>query len=420
MQGPARNESLRHLSIICRHNVRRVLLDRGTALWLLALPLALIGILGMGLQGLMSAEFTPASPFRVAVAETPSGAHQVLMEPLQGLPQYVEVVAADTAEDARAMVTRRDVDAALTVSLTPASSPTVTIIGPPGSVVTEMLREIVESVLRQAEGGGAGSTPANPTSPVDAARSVGDGVADRAAGRVAVNQAPTPADSGQGAPDNPVTDGRSQAAGLPDWLQTDAFTYYAVGIMAMFVMFAAHAVSSAAVRDRATDAYDRLRALGVKPAVYMVGGSLASIIVSFLFLSAMAVISSLLFGVQWGNVLSWAVLTLTGATAAAGLSLVVMALIPKAEHVDGAGAAVFNLLAFLGGSMTPLHVLPEWFHTSLGWLPNRAVLTGYLKASEGAGLAAVAGELQTLGVATVLLFALGWAVWTLRTKEEAR
>ena len=71
MQGPARNESLRHLSIICRHNVRRVLLDRGTALWLLALPLALIGILGMGLQGLMSAEFTPASPFRVAVAETP-------------------------------------------------------------------------------------------------------------------------------------------------------------------------------------------------------------------------------------------------------------------------------------------------------------------------------------------------------------
>lgn len=216
-----------------------------------------------------------------------------------------------------------------------------------------------------------------------------------------------------------VKTGGTSTRGLPPWLQTDAFTYYAVGITAMFVLFAAHAVSVTAVRDRATDAYARLRALGVKPAVYMVGGSVASIVVSFLFLSVMAGISSLLFGVVWGNVLSWIVLTLTGATAAAGLSLVVMALIPKPDHIDGAGSAIFNVLAFLGGSMTPLHVLPDWFRTSLGWLPNRAVLAGYLKASRGADLAAISGELMTLVVATVILFTFGWAVWTMRAKGEA-
>src|SRR5690606_41275638 len=50
--------------------------------------------------------------------------------------------------------------------------------------------------------------------------------------------------------------------GVPAWLQTDAFTYYAVGITSMFIMFAAHAVSVTAVRDRATRVYGRLRALG--------------------------------------------------------------------------------------------------------------------------------------------------------------
>src|SRR5690606_8099584 len=131
--------------------------------------------------------------------------------------------------------------------------------------------------------------------------------------------------------------------GVPAWLQTDAFTYYAVGITAMFVMFAAHAVSVTAVRDRATDVYARLRALGVTPAAYMLGGSAASIVVSVLFASVMAVVSRLLFGVTWGHALSWLALTLTGATAAAGLSLAVMALFPKPEHVDGAGGAIFNI-----------------------------------------------------------------------------
>ena len=105
----------------------------------------------------------------------------------------------------------------------------------------------------------------------------------------------------------------------------------------------------------------------------------------------------------------WPALTLTGATAAAGLSLAVMALFPKPEHVDGAGGAIFNILAFLGGLMTPLHVLPEWFRTSLAWLPNRAVLAGYLKASRGAEPAAVSGELTTLAAAAA--GCLPWGGW---------
>lgn len=381
-------ESVRQMAIICGNQVRRVLVDRGTAILLLVLPLALMGVLGIGLQSLMSTDFAPPAPYRIVIAETEAGAHEALAEPLRGMSRYFEVVTTATSEQARQMVVQREADAAVLVNDVgtdvPASdvdAPTVTLIAAPGSVVSEMLTSILDGVLLQVQAGRAEAVHAVHT-------------------EVQVDEA--------------------SEDGLPTWLQTNSFTYYAVGVTALFVMFAAHAVSVSVARERGTDSYARLRALGVQPTVYMVGGSLAGIVVSFLFLSAMAVISSLLFGVEWGNVVSWVVLTLAGATAAAGLSLVMMALIPKPEHLEGAGSAMFNVLAFLGGSMTPLHVLPEWFRTSLGWLPNRAVLTGYLKASRGADLAAISGELTTLGIATVVLFTLGWAAWTMRAKGEAR
>ena len=53
------SESVRQMAIICGNQVRRVLVDRGTAIWLLVLPLALMGVLGIGLQSLMSTNFAP-------------------------------------------------------------------------------------------------------------------------------------------------------------------------------------------------------------------------------------------------------------------------------------------------------------------------------------------------------------------------
>lgn len=462
MAAGMRNQSLRHLLTICGYRVRRVLADRGSLFWLLVLPLALVGILGMGLQGLMSSDFIPARPFRVVLVETGAGVPAWLAEPLGSMPNHLAVVTAGSAEEARAMVARREADAAVLVGedgtgqgtgysggqgtdqstnqstgqstgqgtgqstgqrtdqstgqstgqgtghdtgQSPGQGighdvgqgsgvPAVTLVAPPGAVVTEMLTAVLNRLLVEAGAGGAdpADRPSAPAMP----------------GEERNLSQPASADAGA-----------SSANGLPTWLQTDAYTYYAIAVMAMFVMFAAHAVGAGAARERTNDAYARLRALGVQPVTYMLSGSVASVLVSCLFLSVMAVISRALFGVQWGNVLTWGVLTLAGAAAAAGLSLVVLALIPKPEQVDGAGSAIFNVLAFLGGSMMPLHVLPEWFRTSLAWLPSRAVLTGYLKAAQGAAPAAVSGELRTLLLAAVVLFAAGWAIWTMRAKEEA-
>lgn len=368
--------ALRHLWIICANQVRRVLVDRGTPIWLLGLPLALIGVLGMSLQPLMSSDFQPQEPYQVVLVEGDFSYYRGLVGVLHSMDQYVAVTTVSDADAARDLVLHRKVDAAVIPD--PTASAAVTVVAAPGSIISEILGSVVERVM------------------LDDVDHRGEGVA---IARTEVQ-------------------GVSSGKDLPPWLETDAFTYYAVGMTAMFIMFAAHAVSVTAVTDRATDAYARLRSLGVKPTVYMFGGSVASIVVSVLYVTLMAAVSSLLFGVNWGSVLPWTVLTLLGATAAAGLSLVVMALVPKPEHIDGAGGAIFNVLAFLGGSMSPLMVLPEWFRTSFGWLPNRAMLNGYLKASLGADLPDLTGELTTLFVAALVLFTLGWSIWTIRARRE--
>lgn len=376
---------LRQLALICMTQLRRLLSDPGTAIWLVGLPVALIGVLGMSLQALMESSFTPPRPYVVAVSQTGFGqASGEAYETVMGVfASYPDIVTAQTVADpatAQHMVLRREVDAAVVVSQG-ADGPW-TYYAAPGAVVAGVLDEILPSVRIQ--------------------------LGERDAGHIDVVYTEVP-----------LNEGVAHTGRLPSWLLANSYTYYAVGIAAMFVMFAAHSVMVSSAQDRASDAYARIRALGVTPAVFMLAGSVASVLVGILFLTLMATVSRVLFGVDWGNLQSWSVITVLAAVSSGGLAFALMAIVRGAEQVEGAGSAIFNVLAFLSGSMTPLHVLPEWFRTSLEWLPTRAVLAGYLKASQGADLAALAGEITTLLVGAAVLFGLGAAVWMLRTRREA-
>ena len=370
---------MRHVATICFHQVRRIVFDTGTVAWLIGVPLALIGVLGSSLQFFMSSGFVPVEPYRIVIAEDGGDVAAAVAQSLHDMSQYFGVVTAETRDAARAMVARREADAAIVFSAT--NAPTLSVISAPDAIVTEMLMPIVREVSLHVQAGRAKTVSAVYTD--------------------------------VGVPE-------TSPGGLPDWLQTDAFSYYTAGVMAMFVMFAAHSVGSNAARERATDAYARIRAFGVKPAEYMVGSAAAGIIVSMLFIAVLALVANVLFDASWGGVVPWSVLTVFAAVAAAGLSLVITALFPRPDQTAGIGTTVYNFMAFLGGSMVPLHTLPVWVRDSLEWLPTRAVLSGYLKVSQGADLSSISSELTTLGAAGVACFALGWIAWNRPEKGEAR
>lgn len=372
--------SLGYVAILSITQLRRIVTDRGSVIWLFIFPFALAGVLGLSLQGLMSPQWVPNSPYTVAVVGGESPAYHGIVAALSGVKEYVHVVAADGEDEARRMVLHEETDGAL---LIPAGFPgePLQFIGAPHRVSSEVLTEIIQSMVLRVGAQHLGSVSVEQT---EVARTE---VADR-------------------------------SDGLPSWLQGDAYQYYSIALTAMFALFAAHSAMVMSARDRQTDAYARLRTLGVRPATFFVSGAVAAWIMGFGFITVISVATRWVYGVDWGDLGGWFILTAVGSSTVAAVSFALTALIPSAEHVEDAGSTLFMIMAFLGGSMTPLQVLPKWLVTAFDWLPNRALLRGYLKLADGGDLAALSGDVGQLLLTTAVLVGLGTVVWTLRTRGE--
>lgn len=427
-------------------HLRRVLLRRSSApgplsavlslLAIVALPLALVGILGVGLQGLMGADFTLSRPYEVVlVAESPEGVPgssqritadsspgattdlspgattdsspgatagstpgiAAVRDALAARPRFFNIQWVPDPATARDRVARRQADAAVVVpDAFPAAA--ARVIAVPGS--------IVEGIVGEAVGGAAVALERMLTSEVSVLRTPASEVVSAAS-----QPAPVPAAA---ATDSVQAEPQEHAA---SWLFSDSFTYYAVGITVMFAMYAAHAVVVNSARDRSSDVYARLQSVGVSSASHMTAGAVAGILVTTIFIAAMTGATTLLFGANWGHLGPWALLTATGAAAVAGMSLAVMAFVSGPNLVDPVGTTLFNVLGFLGGSMTPLSVLPNWFETSFRRLPNRIMLDGYLKLAQGAGMEDILSDVVRLAITAGALMAVGGLVFAWRARK---
>lgn len=144
---------MRHVATICFHQVRRIVFDTGTVAWLIGVPLALIGVLGSSLQFFMSSGFVPVEPYRIVIAEDGGDVAAAVAQSLHDMSQYFGVVTAETRDAARAMVARREADAAIVFSAT--NAPTLSVISAPDAIVTEMLMPIVREVSLHVQAGRA-------------------------------------------------------------------------------------------------------------------------------------------------------------------------------------------------------------------------------------------------------------------------
>src|SRR5690606_15131309 len=112
------------------------------------------------------------------------------------------------------------------------------------------------------------------------------------------------------------------------WSGAGSFAYYAVGITIMFMMYTVHAAMMHGARDRSTGAYARIRSLGVSRSAYLAAGYLSSVATGVVFAAVMAVLTRLLFGVDWGDPLAWAAVTIAAAAGVAAISFLISAALP--------------------------------------------------------------------------------------------
>lgn len=365
--------SWRVIGVIAVHQLRRVALD-GAIVWLIALPLLIMYVLGVTLQPLFVSGFVPEEPFPIVVAADKSAATADIVGTLEAMPEYFVVELATNEEAARRFVLERKSDAAVIV---PPAFPEqrLSVVAAPGDIAGDIVADVLEAVAW------------------------GD---ETASGNTA-NSAMS----------------RDETKSMP-WLQVGAFEYFSVGITVMFTMFAAHSSMVYFVGDRVTDVYARTRTLGVSRGTYLAAGFASAVLIGIVFIAVMSGMTTVLFGIKWGAIDGWLTLTISGAAGLSAISFFLMAILPPdPKSVENAGSVVYVMLAFLGGSTVPLAALPEWFRNSLAWLPNRTLLDGYLELAAGGALSDVAQHVRTNALAAVVLFVLAWSVVSVRTKGEA-
>ncbi|MBE3590391.1 MAG: ABC transporter permease [Firmicutes bacterium] len=360
---------MRIVRTVAGNQLLRLVTDRQALFLLLAVPLALNFILGVSLQRAFSPDFKPDRPYRVALAAAQNNAAAPhFREVLRSAQEYGLITVREAVDEAQArrLVTERRTEAAVVLPPEFPARPAL-VIAEPGTVASA----VVEQVVRTAAAA----------------------VVEPEAAAVPVRLDVVAVKPHRGATRQP-----------------GATEYYAPGMSVLMIYFAARYGTLSYLRDRATGVYLRVRASGVSRASYLLGKLAGNLVVTFLFMVAMTVATRLLFGVHWGDVRGWTLLTVAASLAAAGLNATLMALIRTPEVMDGVSAGLFQVLGFLGGSMLPLYIFPDVLARISHVVPNRWMLDGYLTLLGGGGPSDVAGDASKLAVAGFCLFALGWII----------
>lgn len=382
------------LLAIAAKDMRLIVRDRGALLVMLAMPFALIFILGSALGGIGQGDSLDT---KVAIVNEDAGeTGERFVDALtsaEEIEAVFDITVRDDIDDVRADVERGDLTAALIV---PADLSEKVMAGEPAALEvlqdpgSEMAAGIWVGVVR------AGAAKASVE--IIAARTL--------SAMPGAAQGPPEA----GIPLDAVTV-RDAEAEVEEAISM--ISYYSAGMTAMFLLFGGMFGAFSFVKERREQTLARMLSAPVgKPAI--IGGKAAGV---FLVAVGQFVIllfgTSLVFGVEWGGDLAGTLLVgLAEAFAAAGLAMMLAALGKTERAIGGVGPAAIMFFSATGGSMIPSEQLPSWLLPVQVVSPIYWSLNGFLDLMRGASLVEVLPGVAVVLALGVVFVAFG--IWGLR------
>lgn len=392
---------MKTLLTIARKDFTVLMRDKAAVLVLIAMPLALIFILGSALGNLESGDFSIKTAI-VNLDEGEVGEHFVEglteSEDLEGL---FSITVSDDAGKVRDDVEQGDLVAALVI---PADTSAKVSAGQP--VTLEVLQDPGSPMAAGVWVGVVKAAVSYASADLVLGRAIGQGLGGDPA---SAGQPPAGSASPGGLELGAVTVRDVEAKTTK---QISMMSYYSAGMTAMFLLFGSMFGAFAFVKERREQTLSRML---VSPAnkLQIVGGKgLGILFIGLAQLVVLVVGTMLLFRVDWGTDIA-AILLLGAAevVAATGLAMTLAAL-GKSERAIGAiGPAMIMLFAATGGSMIPAEALPSWLKPLQVISPSYWALGGFLETMQGATVTDVAWRAGIVVLIAVVLYAFG--VWRL-------
>ncbi|MDY0339724.1 MAG: ABC transporter permease [Coriobacteriia bacterium] len=379
-------------------DLRITVRDRGALLVMLAMPLALIFILGSALGNVGEGDSLDAE---VAIVNDDAG--EIGDRFVEGLTSAEEIDAVfnvhirEDSDAVRTEVERGDLTAAL--------------------VIPADLTEKVESGEPVAL-----EVPQDPGSEISAGVWTGvvrAGVA-HACAQIITGRAIAEALPGGGLP--------MSGAGMPELgfdsvdvreidiemeKQIPMLSYYAAAMSGMFLLFGGMFGAFSFARERREQTLARMMATPASAKEIVGGKALGVAVIGALQFLVLLAGTSLLFPVDWGvGTLAVVLVGFAEVVAAAGFAMALAALGKTERAIGGIAPALIMLFSALGGAMIPIEQLPSWLHPLQVVSPVYWTIDSFLELMRGGGLVDVLP-----GIGAVLLIGmvlLGFGAWRVR------
>lgn len=190
-----------------------------------------------------------------------------------------------------------------------------------------------------------------------------------------------------------------------------AISYMAPAMAIFFLFFSISFTARSFFVDRAQGMIERMRATPIRPLEILLGKALSVFVFGAVSLAAIAVITSTLFGANWGSPLAAIVVCLAMVISVVCLTALVIGLARTQRQAEGISSAVIFVLALLGGNFTFISVAPSIMRKMALFTPNGWALRAFTDLSTTGGgmgtvalpVAAICAFSAVTGAAAVLL-----------------
>lgn len=384
--------------------------DRAALLVMLAMPLALIFILGSALGSLGEGGSLNAN---VAIVDQDAGdTGERFVEGLtssEDIAAIFNITVSDDAQQVRTDVERGDLQAALII---PEDLTEKVLAGEP--VALEVLQDPGSQLSAGIWAGVVRAGVANASAQIIAAHMLEDAFAGAAASGGAT--APPAGSAPLSAEQMPELSFDAVSVSEVDVeieKQVSMISYYAAGMSGMFLLFGGMFGAFSFVRERREQTLARMLATPARRVTIVGGKALGVLLIGVLQFVVLYAGTRLLFQVDWGtNVPGTLLVGLAETLAAAGLAMTLAALGRSERAIGGIAPAFIMLFAALGGSMIPAEQLPAWLLPAQVLSPVYWTVDGFLTLMQGGALAEVLPNVGAVLAIAAVLF--GFGVWRLR------
>jgi ABC-2 type transport system permease protein len=377
---------------LVRVNLVRTVRDRTGFFFIFVLPFIIIAALGI--------QFGSATRARIGVVGPPDDAFvDAVVVSLETGEQPFEVLRQISEADVRAGVERGNLEIGLILpdgfadTLRDGGAATVRLVGTPEST-TAGLRPAVEAAIgRQAAlvtAARAGETygGADFDTSLEAARAGSDGV--------------------------PGVDVAIESVGGDSWFAGyDQFTLGAQTQLVLFVFMTSMTAAAQLVMSKQLGVSRRMLSTPTSAWTIIAGETLGRFAVALLQAVVIVVVSTLVFGVDWGDPVAAGAIVLAFGLVSAAVAMLVGAMSRNAEQAGSIGVFASLALAALGGCMVPLAFMPEPMQTVALLTPHAWAVNGlHALINQSADLTSVLPQVGVLLAYGVVLLAL--ATWRFR------